>query len=92
MPDRDIQILEGLVIRPGDTLIIRVDPDEYDDEATQAIQDALHFLLPDVRGLVLRLAGQVAVQRAPELDDPARPLVDIAPLPESVPFTYGVTE
>jgi len=89
-----VHMVQGLVIRPDDTVIVQVDRRHFDtDEAVQKfveeLQNELHYLLPDVRGVVLVVPGQIAVQRAPELDDPARPLVDLAPLPESVPFDFG---
>jgi len=94
-----VTIVEGLVIRPGDTFIVRINPAAFSNDLGAAaeasteyagwLQEELHQLLPDVRGVVLVVPGDIAVQRGPELDDPARPLVDLAPLPKARAFDLG---
>jgi hypothetical protein len=74
-----IHIGEGLVIRPGDTLIIRLNTADVTAAEVFDLQARLHLMFPDVRGVVFAADGQMAVQRGPQLDDPARPLVDHTP-------------
>jgi len=77
-----VDVHEGIVIRHGDTLLVRVNPtmnlSERDRLRNQVSRD-----LPGVK-VVLVPADQLVVKRGPQLDQPARPLVEA-----SVPVTTG---
>ena len=68
-----VVVAEGLVIRPGDTLVVSVGPDITDADFNDMLQ-AFRDHLPDVR-VVLVTSARIAVRRGPQIDDPARPLV-----------------
>lgn len=87
-------IVEGLVARPGDTLVVRLNP-SHDRRYRDGVQRGLEALLPPGVMVAVFLAdGQLAVAR-PAQPDP-RPLT---PLPEAVAFDrittgddYGVMD
>jgi len=70
-----VRIVEGLALRPGDRLVIRVNPQNRDD--LQDFSRAVRRALPGVTVIVLAV-DQMAVVPSPALDDPARRLVDPA--------------
>lgn len=54
-------VAEALTVRPGDTLIVRVDPKSYQTEMGKVVEQ-LRELLPAVLVVVIA-AEQLAVQR-----------------------------
>ena len=67
---------DSVTVKPGDTLVVRVAPDTSKAQADQ-LRNALTHDLPGVR-VVLAPADQLLVLPGPQLDDPARPLVEPA--------------
>lgn len=70
-----VHIAEGLVIKTGDTLVLRLDNDVDEDEGWAA-KAAVERALPGVRVGVIVADGQLAVVRVAQPDP--RPLVDPA--------------
>jgi hypothetical protein len=78
----------GLVVRPGDVLVLTyadADLDELDEWAAY-----LHNKLPGVRVALLGGDIRMAVMRPAELDSPARPLVELRESPGTKIETTGL--
>lgn len=66
----DIQIVEGLIVQPGDTLVVRVDPERMVDQAELlAFKRDLEAALPAKVDVVMVNADQLALVLAPEVPD-----------------------
>jgi hypothetical protein len=95
-PSAPYIIAAGLVVNPGDRLIIRL-PSDTGRHAVDVFKAEMRQHFPGTMVVVVA-AEQLAVVRGPVLDDPARPLIDLpddtpdqgffsrAPLPASVPI------
>jgi hypothetical protein len=80
-PTVRVHIAEGLVVRPGDTLVLRLDEGVDVDEALEVKAAIERGMPPGVQVGVIVADGQLAVVRAAQPDP--RPL---APLPASQPI------
>jgi len=58
-----VVVAEGLVIRPGDKLIIRLDTKNWTEEEFHQFKQDVNELLPGTEILVMGVNGQLAVQR-----------------------------
>jgi len=58
-----VVVAEGLVIRPGDKLIIRLDTKDWTEEEFHQFKQDVNELLPGTEILVMGVNGQLAVQR-----------------------------
>jgi hypothetical protein len=63
-------LIEGVTVRPGDTLVIRADPDAFADqeELDEFVTEVRTRLGDSVRVLVLCLDGDLGVVRAEDGD------------------------
>lgn len=76
-----VHVAEGIVVRPGDRVLIRVSPDTHPDDLW-SIGVKLRERFPDGEVTVVA-ADQLVHIPAATLEDAARPL---APLPDAVAF------
>lgn len=69
--EQKVDVREGVVVRPGDTLVLRVDPDTCTADELTAFRDALERRLgEDIRVFVAAFSGELGVVQAYADDDP----------------------
>lgn len=68
--------VEAFTVRPGDTVLIQLDPTLTVAEFSR-MYSSVAKALPGVQ-VILIPTGKIVVKRGPQLDDPARPLVPTA--------------
>lgn len=61
LEERGLFLVEGLIVSPGDTLVIRVDPENVDQAKVQDLLDSLGTYLPEDVKIIAVGVEQLAV-------------------------------
>lgn len=60
--NEDLQLVEGLIVQPGDTLLVRVDPDRIrSEDHVQEIKQRVESKVPAGVNVVLVVADEFAL-------------------------------
>jgi len=67
MSGPDVQVVEGLIVQPGDTLVIRIDPDRVvNPEGLAVFRASVERTMPPNVALMVVVADQLALMLAPD--------------------------